>query len=223
MKEIGRLMALGLVFCTASVAWLVLAGVMTARTSSQEDGLRGRVADLWGTPLEQAAPTSTFHWVEEFKHDEVVRDADGKAERDKNGQPLLHTVVDHVQRDANERLSSTALTVDLTLDQRRKGLMWFSLYDVTFDGTWTVAHAGDEAGTMYFDFTFPAADGMYDDFRVTVDGKEQAIAADTIILCAGQKPKRELTATHLIGGAKEAGELDAKRAMLEGAELAAKL
>jgi 2,4-dienoyl-CoA reductase (NADPH2) len=28
---------------------------------------------------------------------------------------------------------------------------------------------------------------------------------------------------HLIGGAKEAGELDAKRAMLEGAELAARL
>ena len=59
--------------------------------------------------------------------------------------------------------------------------------------------------------------------HITVDGKEQAIAADTIILCAGQKPKRELKATHLIGGAKEAGELDAKRAMLEGAELAAKL
>ena len=172
MREIGRLMALGLVLCTASAAWLVLAGVMTARTSSQEDGLRGRVADLWGTPLEQAAPTASFHWVEEVRHDEIVRDADGKAERDRNGQPLLHTVVDHLQRDAAERLESTALTVDLTLDQRRKGLMWFALYDVTFDGTWTVAHAGNQTGTMYFDFRFPAADGMYDDFRVTVDGKE---------------------------------------------------
>ncbi|MGQ0510988.1 MAG: oxidoreductase [Betaproteobacteria bacterium] len=59
--------------------------------------------------------------------------------------------------------------------------------------------------------------------HITVDGKEQVIAADTIILCAGQEPKRDLKAAHLIGGAKEAGELDAKRAMLEGAELAAKL
>ncbi len=63
--------------------------------------------------------------------------------------------------------------------------------------------------------------------HISVDGKEQVIAADTIILCAGQEPRRlpfgELKATHLIGGAKEAGELDAKRAMLEGAELAAKL
>jgi 2,4-dienoyl-CoA reductase (NADPH2) len=59
--------------------------------------------------------------------------------------------------------------------------------------------------------------------HVTVDGKESVIPADTVVLCAGQEPKRELQATHLIGGAKEAGELDAKRAMLEGAELAARL
>ncbi len=59
--------------------------------------------------------------------------------------------------------------------------------------------------------------------HIAVDGKEQVIAADTIILCAGQESRRDLKATHLIGGAKEAGELDAKRAMLEGAELAARL
>jgi 2,4-dienoyl-CoA reductase (NADPH2) len=56
-----------------------------------------------------------------------------------------------------------------------------------------------------------------------VDGKEQVAPADTIVVCAGQEPNRELEGTHLIGGAKAAGELDAKRAMLEGAELAAAL
>jgi 2,4-dienoyl-CoA reductase (NADPH2) len=44
-----------------------------------------------------------------------------------------------------------------------------------------------------------------------------------VVLCAGQEPKRDLQAAHLIGGAREAGELDAKRAMREGAELAARL
>jgi 2,4-dienoyl-CoA reductase (NADPH2) len=57
--------------------------------------------------------------------------------------------------------------------------------------------------------------------HITVDGKESVIPADTVVVCAGQDPKRELNATHMIGGAKEAGELDAKRAMLEGAQLAA--
>ena len=59
--------------------------------------------------------------------------------------------------------------------------------------------------------------------HITVDGKESVLPADTIVLCAGQEPKRELKASHLIGGARQAGELDAKRAMLEGAELAARL
>ncbi len=59
--------------------------------------------------------------------------------------------------------------------------------------------------------------------HVAVDGKESVIPADTVVICAGQEPLRPLAAQHMIGGAKEAGELDAKRAMLEGAELAAAL
>ena len=59
----------------------------------------------------------------------------------------------------------------------------------------------------------------------------QLIAADTIVLCAGQEPLRELEAplraagarVHLIGGALEAGELDAKRAILQGTTLACQL
>jgi len=63
--------------------------------------------------------------------------------------------------------------------------------------------------------------------HITADGKEAVISADTVVVCAGQDSHvplaRDATNVHLIGGAREAGELDAKRAMLEGAELAAKL
>jgi 2,4-dienoyl-CoA reductase (NADPH2) len=59
--------------------------------------------------------------------------------------------------------------------------------------------------------------------HIAIDGKESVVAADTVIICAGQEPRRELKTGQLIGGAREAGELDAKRAMLEGAELAARL
>lgn len=59
----------------------------------------------------------------------------------------------------------------------------------------------------------------------------QLIAADTIVLCTGQEPLRELQAplqamgvpVQLIGGALEAGELDAKRAIRQGTEVAAAL
>ena len=60
-----------------------------------------------------------------------------------------------------------------------------------------------------------------------VDGA--VIACDSIVLCAGQEPQRELqapllaagVAVHLIGGAFEATELDAKRAIDQGTRLAA--
>jgi 2,4-dienoyl-CoA reductase (NADPH2) len=62
--------------------------------------------------------------------------------------------------------------------------------------------------------------------HVVSDGKESVICVDTIVVCAGQVPNRIGALrpdVHLIGGAREAGELDAERAMLEGAELAAAL
>jgi 2,4-dienoyl-CoA reductase (NADPH2) len=65
--------------------------------------------------------------------------------------------------------------------------------------------------------------------HIQVNNKPQILAVDNIILCAGQEPLRELQkgledrniTTHLIGGADVASELDAKRAIRQGAELAA--
>ncbi len=59
----------------------------------------------------------------------------------------------------------------------------------------------------------------------------QIIAADTIVLCAGQVPERSLAdllidagrQVHVIGGADVAAELDAKRAIDQGTRLAATL
>lgn len=48
----------------------------------------------------------------------------------------------------------------------------------------------------------------------------QVFAADTIVVCAGQESVREYDTTHWIGGARLAGELDAKRAIEEGMKLA---
>jgi len=60
--------------------------------------------------------------------------------------------------------------------------------------------------------------------HVVIDGADMVIPADTIVICAGQEPRRwPNDRFHHIGGAREAGELDAERAMREGAELAAVL
>ena len=75
--------------------------------------------------------------------------------------------------------------------------------------------------------------GRIDDagLHVTIDGQPQLIPADTVVICAGQEPQRELEAglreaglaVSLIGGADVAVELDAKRAIDQGTRLAAAL
>ncbi|GGU80651.1 FAD-dependent oxidoreductase [Streptomyces bacillaris] len=67
--------------------------------------------------------------------------------------------------------------------------------------------------------------------HLTVDGERRVLPVDTVVLCAGQEPRRELYEelraaggpVHLIGGADVAAELDAKRAIRQGTELAATL
>ena len=67
-----------------------------------------------------------------------------------------------------------------------------------------------------------------DGLHITVDGQPQILDVDTIVVCAGQEPRRELyadlqaagIATSLIGGADVALELDARRAIDQGTRVA---
>lgn len=67
-----------------------------------------------------------------------------------------------------------------------------------------------------------------DGLHIRVGEDTQLLNVDHIVLCAGQESLRELYSeeashSHLIGGAELAAELDAKRAIKQGAELAARL
>jgi 2,4-dienoyl-CoA reductase (NADPH2) len=62
-----------------------------------------------------------------------------------------------------------------------------------------------------------------------VHGEPRLLEVDNVVICAGQVSRTELQEglvgleMHLIGGAKLAGELDAKRAIEEGTRLALRL
>jgi 2,4-dienoyl-CoA reductase (NADPH2) len=68
-------------------------------------------------------------------------------------------------------------------------------------------------------------------FHIRVDGVDQLLQVDHVVVCAGQDSRRELQpalldagrTVHLIGGADLAVELDAKRAIAQASRLAATL
>ncbi len=67
--------------------------------------------------------------------------------------------------------------------------------------------------------------------HLAVQGEPRLLAVDNVVICAGQEPQQALfselqaagMAAHPIGGAREAGELNAVRAIAEGTQLAATL
>lgn len=67
--------------------------------------------------------------------------------------------------------------------------------------------------------------------HIRIDGEPRRLEVDSIVVCAGQESVRELVdplqaagvEAHVIGGADEAAELDAKRAIDQGTRLAARL
>lgn len=121
-------------------------------------------------------------------------------------------------------------TRQITLLQRKTGKLGAGLGKTTgwiHRAALKMKHVDMLAGVNYEQITPEGLWVSYGEKRADA----QLIEADTIVLCAGQEPLRELEAplkaaglsVHLVGGALEAGELDAKRAIRQGTELACRL
>ncbi len=82
---------------------------------------------------------------------------------------------------------------------------------------------------MFANVTYDRVDDQ--GLHITVNEEQQILPVDNVVICAGQEPLRKLydvlkandQSVHLIGGANEAAELDAKRAIYEASHLAAAL
>lgn len=67
---------------------------------------------------------------------------------------------------------SSDITAKFDLEQRRKGLLWYSTYAVDFAATYGVKNPSRETTAVSMQLTFPTATGVYDGFAVNVDGTE---------------------------------------------------
>jgi hypothetical protein len=186
MHTITRIVAIIAVFAGACIGWAILGLTTSSRTASQGARLGPEVQSLWGQAQRQTAPTFTFRW----KTARVVE----RSEESGGRKRLVRETVwdDHAQAMLP---ASTRIDADIRLDQRLKGLLWYSLYDAVFDGRWRYEHNDPNQGVLQVAFAFPAPDAMYDDFRFVVDGRdlahelrpERGTVALTLPVVPGQK------------------------------------
>jgi hypothetical protein len=70
--------------------------------------------------------------------------------------------------DLKVELESSQINVDLQLEHRRKGLLWYATYDVAFDGDFTFQNPLTDVVTATVTFEFPSSSAVYDDFEFRV-------------------------------------------------------
>jgi inner membrane protein involved in colicin E2 resistance len=166
MRSALRLFAVFAIFVVTSIAWLVLGGVMSSRSSTQSGELRAKVADLWGQPQSQNGPALSFEWS---APKEVVRTETTNGVERQVRERALQAMSQDVS------VASTRIDVDLHLDQRLKGLVWYSLYDVSFRGAWSYVHTIEQSGYLRVRFRFPDPQAVYDAFTFVIDGQPQEL------------------------------------------------
>ncbi|MHC4397708.1 MAG: inner membrane CreD family protein [Planctomycetota bacterium] len=142
-----RILAITFIYVCSCVAWIILAGAMKLRTDRQDKKLRDAVAQLWGSKQTQAAPSVYF-------------DSTGTSgNRSNRGVQYLP-------------LEASDIKVDLKLEHRKKGLLWYSTYRVAFSGKYQVINNSDNPREIFLNFKFPTKGAVYDKFQFAVGGEE---------------------------------------------------
>jgi hypothetical protein len=167
---VARLVAIGFVYAGTALAWFALGGTIVSRTGESDARLEAEVAQLWGGRHTQVAPEAV---VERPRLVTKTVRTEGDGEEAETRKETV-TVVDQ----APVPLTRSRVNVDLALDHRKKGLLWYDTYGIGFEGRYRCVNPDDQPRRMIVRFHFPAAEAIYDDFRFVVNGQEAPPARD---------------------------------------------
>jgi hypothetical protein len=142
-----RILAITFIYACSAVAWIILAGAMKLRTDRQDKKLRDAVAQLWGSQQTQPAPSV------------YCKPTGTSGNMSNQGSQYLP-------------LEASDIKVDLKLEHRKKGLLWYSTYRVAFSGKYQVINNSDNPREIFLNFNFPTKGAIYDKFRLAVGGEE---------------------------------------------------
>ena len=176
---IKRIAAIIFIFLCTAIAWAILGATIFQRTYDSGSASDSRVASTWGAPQNQLPPTASY--------EEIVPKKEVKTE---NGRKIETVTQEEVTIDLP--LESSHLNVDLNLEHRQKGLLWYSTYKVAFGGSYAFRNPSDKDQNVTFTLDFPTAQAIYDDLVFTIDDAPVALkneknsARGTVKIAAGR-------------------------------------
>src|SRR5256714_12573128 len=175
---VKRIAAITFIFLCTTVAWAILGTTIFQRTYDSGSSSDNRVESTWGAPQSQSPPAASFE-------EQVPK----KETRTENGKKIETVTQETVTTPLP--LDGSHLNVDLNLEHRQKGLLWYSTYKVAFDGAYSFRNPSEKDQNVTFALDFPTAQAIYDDLVFTVNDLPVALtnaknsARGTVRLKAG--------------------------------------
>src|ERR1700752_4057579 len=181
-----KIIAIIFIFICTSVAWAILGATIFSRTYDSGASASNKVASTWGAPQNQGPPTAAYI-TPITKQQDVLE----------NGKPVRKTWTEDLITEIP--LESSKIDVDLDLEHRQKGLLWYSTYKVRFAGVYAFRNPSDKEQNIIFKLQFPTTQAIYDNLTFVVDGTPTEITNESNAAKAAVKIGPGKTAQLAIG------------------------
>src|SRR6476646_1696705 len=169
-----RIIAITFIFICTSVCWGILGGTVFSRTYDSASTSSSRVASTWGTEQNQAPPTASFK-TKVQRQEEVTE----------NGFKVIRLKEEEYETPLT--LEQSNVDVNLDLEHRQKGLLWYSTYKVNFSGGYVFRNPSDKEQLVEFKLQFPSSQAIYDDLVFNIDHSPAAISSENNVATATAK------------------------------------
>jgi len=153
--SVKKIIAIVMIFIFTVVAWMILGASNLARTDKSFSSLKGQVANLYGSRLNIESPrcyTKTAKLREETVNN-VTR------------------TVEYFEYQNHELIKSD-IVINVYLDQRKKGNLWFPTFKARFEGKYTFLIEQEDHNDIYLFSTLGSANSIYNNLYLNINNKD---------------------------------------------------
>ena len=152
---VRKIVAIVLIFVVTSIAWMILGASNSSRTNTSFSSLKSQVANLYGNRLNIAAPRC---YTKTTKHrEETVNNT--------------KRMVEYYEYQDHELIKSD-LKINVYLDQRKKGNLWFPTFKASFEGKYTFLVDSSSKNNIYLYSTLNSSDSIYNNLYLNINNKD---------------------------------------------------
>ncbi len=153
--SVRKIIAIVLIFIITSIAWMILGVSNSSRTSSSFSSLKYEVASLYGNRLNIQSP-KCYAKITKYR------------EETSNN---VKKMVEYYEYQYHELIKSD-IKINVYLDQRKRGNLWFPTFKAHFDGKYIFKIDSSSKNNIYLYSTLNSSDSIYNDLYLNINNKD---------------------------------------------------